>query len=92
VGCQYVRIGGSTVIVCGGRRPKVCQRHGAPATLECDWIIGHRAGKPLRCNAPLCDGCGTLVAPDKHLCPPHEGAWAAHPSNPANKPTPATST
>lgn len=85
--CRTVRVGGSTMIVCGERpKPKPCAC-GQPSRFLCDWKLGD--GKT--CDAPLCadsnigPGCANQVGRDKHLCPEHRVAWRKHPSNPANR-------
>ena len=60
-----------TAIVCRSRRPQrrcACKR---PATLLCDWKVGH--GKT--CDRPICTSCAQEVAADKHLCPEHQAAY-----------------
>ena len=80
--CSTVNLGGIRAIVCtrSQRKPKFCPC-GVIATRACDW----KGGKKRRCSFPLCDECTVSPAKDKDLCPKHAKAWAAHPSNPANK-------
>ena len=76
--CTVVRLaGGQAAIVCGPRRrPKPCPcRSGYPATLLCDWkVSGKKSGT---CDAPLCEACTQVPAPDKDLCQKHAREWRA---------------
>lgn len=72
--CEHVSLsGGGSAIVCGTRRKKcACGRR---ATLECDWKVnGKKSGT---CDAPICDRCTHVPAPDKDLCPKHAAEWKA---------------
>jgi hypothetical protein len=76
--CQHVTLpGGGTAIVCGTRRrPKLCAcGSGKPANLACDWKVpGKRSGT---CDAPICEACTHVPAPEKDLCPTHAAEWKA---------------
>jgi len=71
--CEHVQVGGTVAIVCGVRRRKC--KCGRRATLECDWKVPTK--KSGTCDAPLCDRCTTVPAPDKDLCPKHAAEWEA---------------
>lgn len=73
--CTFVPLpGGGTAIVCGPRaRPKRCScGSGRPATLLCDWKV-----EGGTCDAPLCEACSHVPAPEKDLCPKHAAEWKA---------------
>lgn len=77
--CTYIRLpDGRAAIVCGSRpRLKNCScGSGKVAVLLCDWKVGH-GGKT--CDAPMCPDCTQEVAPEKHLCVPHQREWRKHP-------------
>jgi hypothetical protein len=66
MGCSHVRVGGIDAIVCGPTQRCKCGRR---ATRLCDWKIpGKKSGT---CDAPLCDICAIVPAPEKDLCPKH---------------------
>jgi hypothetical protein len=71
--CEHFAHPGGVGIVCGVRRRKCpCGRR---ATLECDWKVPSR--KSGTCDAPICDRCTTVPAPEKDLCVKHAAEWAA---------------
>ncbi len=74
--CTRIKLPNGTVaIVCSshrpGRRVHRCEFCAHEAGFQCDWKIGE--GKT--CDRWLCTDHAQQVAPDKHLCPPHEGAY-----------------
>lgn len=73
--CETVRLpGGQVAIVCGrGRRNRPRCGCNRIATLECDWKVPSR--RSGTCDAPICDRCTTVPAPDKDLCPTHAEEW-----------------
>jgi hypothetical protein len=84
--CEFIDVGGQRVIVCGRGRPSTPSRPmgaeapfgescacRAPASLLCDWKLD--GGKT--CDAPICAAHAKEVAPEKHLCPEHQVAYAA---------------
>ena len=76
--CEHIVVDGVHAIVCtSGRRRKLCGC-GAAGTLLCDWRVGRtKSGKPKTCDRPICAAHAQEVAPDKHLCPEHQVAYAA---------------
>lgn len=85
MGCDYVRIGDTTAIVCSrGRRskaraPKCVACSKLAAAFQCDWILrrtpkiqgGKQSLEPVRCDAHLCADHAREIAPNKHVCPVH---------------------
>lgn len=76
--CTRVQLpDGSAAIVCGPRRKrKLCPcGSGRPTTLLCDWKVkGRKSGT---CDAPICEACTYVPAPEKDLCPTHRAEWQA---------------
>lgn len=74
--CTPVRLpGGGSAIICGPRRRQRRCACGAVAPLLCDWKVpGKKSGT---CDAPICEACTHVPAPDKDLCPMHAEAWRA---------------
>jgi hypothetical protein len=72
--CENVPLpGGGFAIICGGRhRPRYCAC-GRESTFLCDWKVSEK--KSGTCDAPICKAHALQVAPDKHLCPLHQGMW-----------------
>lgn len=67
--------GGQRAIVCTARgRQKRCGC-GNPSTKLCDWKVPSK--KSGTCDAPLCERCTHVPAPDKDLCPQHAAEWKA---------------
>lgn len=85
MGCDYVRIGDTTAIVCsrgsrGRGRVQKCQACSKLAAFQCDWIIARKlriqGGRQARtdvqrCDAHLCPEHAREIAPNKHVCPVH---------------------
>lgn len=61
--------------MCGPRRKRQRCACGRAATLLCDWKVPANPGGT--CNAPICEACTTVPAPDKDLCTAHAAAWEA---------------
>lgn len=73
--CDHVKIGGATTIVCSrGRKPPRCAwcTH-TPSAFQCDW----KTAKGKTCDKHICATHALEVAPEKHLCPEHQKAYAA---------------
>lgn len=71
--CHHVKLAdGTAAIVCTSGKRKRCAC-GKPATLLCDWKVGHR--RTGTCDVPICESCSSKPAPDKDLCPVHAEAW-----------------
>lgn len=70
--------GGGFAIVCGPRgRAANCYRHKRASKFQCDWKLEHASGEtPPTCDRYLCASCALEVAPEKHLCPEHQAAYA----------------
>lgn len=51
-----------------------CQTCGSSATLQCDYPVIPRKGRPRTCDRWICTRCATTVGEDRHYCPPHERA------------------
>lgn len=78
MGCQTLRIGDMTAIVCGGRRTPKCKAKradgstcGGAGTLQCDWKIT----KTRTCDRYICADHAEEVGPEKHLCPDCQAAY-----------------
>jgi len=84
--CERVKLpGGGFAIVCGGRHSAWRRRSecwvpicGRESEYQCDWKMGGKtkAGKFRTCDRHICKGHALEVAPDKHLCPDHQKAYA----------------
>jgi hypothetical protein len=61
---------GGVAIVCSAKRRCAC---GTKATLLCDWKVPTKASGT--CDRPICAGCASELAPEKHLCPEHTRSW-----------------
>lgn len=73
--CETVTLpDGGRAIVCMSGQRKRCAC-GRPATLACDWKVPTR--RSGTCDAPICERCTTVPAPDKDLCPKHAEAFEA---------------
>ena len=73
--CTHIKLpGGTRAIVCGrsSKPPRCLWCEEGPGTLLCDWKLG--AGRT--CDNPICGAHAKEVAPDKHLCPDHQSAYA----------------
>lgn len=82
--CERVQMpGGGVAIVCGPRqRKRKCVSCKRPADLLCDWKVkGKKSGT---CDAPICERCSHVPAPEKDLCPKHAAEWADMQSRKAN--------
>lgn len=77
MGCETIRIGGMTAIVCGRglkRAPKCWVKHcWKPSTKLCDHPVPDpaRLGATKTCDRKICDDHADPVGPDRHLCPAH---------------------
>lgn len=73
--CDLVTLpDGGRAFICSTGRAKRCAC-GARAPFLCDWKVpGKRSGT---CDAPICAAHAASPAPDKHLCPTHDAAYAA---------------
>ena len=75
--CITVDLGGTRAIVCGTFPAAKTCACGAAGEFACDWKIGKtRSGKAKTCDKPICKEHGLEVAPDRHLCPEHQRAYA----------------
>lgn len=74
MGCETVKLGNTTAIVCGrGRRAKsyrcgFCHFAGG---FQCDWKVS----KGKTCDEYICPDHATEMAHEKHVCPLHLAAW-----------------
>ncbi len=76
--CTRIKLpNGAFAIVCSSRKPKHrshrCEFCSGEAGFQCDARLAGSEGKT--CDRWLCADHAHQVAPDKHLCPPHEGAY-----------------
>lgn len=77
--CRHVNLGGQPAIICGDFHdltPK-CQC-GGPGEFMCDWKLskGTPAVPGATCDRRICAAHAKEVAPQKHLCPEHQGTYA----------------
>lgn len=71
--CEFIPMpSGGHAIICTTERAKRCQC-GARARFLCDWKVEHR--RSGTCDAPLCAGCATSPAHEKHLCGTHAASF-----------------
>ena len=71
--CDFVTLPqGGTAIVCSSGRRARCSC-GQPAPFLCDWKV--EAKRSGTCDAPICAGCASEPAPNKHLCVTHQVAF-----------------
>jgi len=59
---------GGRGIICSRTQRCKCGRR---STKLCDWKVPGGT-----CDAPLCERCTTVPAPEKDLCPKHAAEWA----------------
>lgn len=71
--CEVVSLpAGGTAIVCSSLKRQRCSC-GQAAPFLCDWKVpARRSGT---CDAPICAGCASSPAADKHLCLTHQVAF-----------------
>ena len=71
--CDLVQLplGGNVIICTTGRRRRCSCGQAAP--LLCDWKVpGKKSGT---CDQPICAGCASSPAVEKHLCLKHQVAF-----------------
>jgi len=73
--CETLKLpDGNFAIICGGRhRTRYCAC-GRASSFLCDWKVKDK--KSGTCDVPICQHHAQQVAPDKHLCPLHQKAYA----------------
>ena len=71
--CEHVALpSGGSAIICTSERAKRCDC-GNRARFLCDWKVPER--RSGTCDAPICAGCATSPAANKHLCQSHAAAF-----------------
>ena len=66
MGCQHIKVGDVSAIVCGPTKRCKCGRR---ATRLCDFKVPVLVSGT--CDAPLCGQCAVVPAPGKDLCKAH---------------------
>lgn len=73
--CVHVKLADGTMgIVCGVRVKRSFCACGRVGELLCDWKMKEK--KSGTCDRPICKQCALEVGADKHLCKPHQKAYA----------------